>query len=181
MKTKIQQVKPSVQAWLASINTDWPIVAVEKSVFEGSLRDLLMQHPDLVGSETEAVLWLRLGLIDRAHDIVQDGKRGTAAFLHAIVHRLEGDYWNSKYWIRQVRDESLLEAIGGEIIQSLDDPSHMELALKLKLISSSEFQFNAFVDTCANLTKAASSLDGSMSMVQRIVQSEWHAIARRCW
>jgi hypothetical protein len=179
MKTRSQQIEPSLQTWLSSINSDWPIVAVEKSVFEGSLRDLLKQHSDLLGSETEAALWLRIGLIDRAHDIVQDEKRGTAAFLHAIVHRLEGDFWNSKYWIRQVRDQSLLDGIGGEIIQSLDDPSHMELALKLKLISSNEFQFDAFVDTCANLTKAASKPDTTTSMVQRIVQSEWRAIAAR--
>ncbi len=180
MKPQSQQIEPSVQTWLASINSDWPIVALKQSAFERTLRDLLKQHPDLVGSETEAALWLRLGLIGRAHDIVQDGKRGTAAFLHAIVHRLEGDYWNSKYWIHQVRDQSLLEGIGGEIIQSLDASSHMELALKMKLISSNEFQFDVFVDTCANLTKAASKLDASISIVQRIVQSEWLAIAGRC-
>lgn len=176
MKTQSQQIESQVQAWLASVTSDWPIVAAKQSVFDRSLRDLLQKNPELVGSETEAALWLRLGLIDRAHDIVQDGKRGTAAFLHAIVHRLEGDYWNSKYWIGQVRDSALLESIGGDIIQSLDAPSHMELAIKMKLISSNEFQFDAFVDACANFTKESSKSETTNSMLQRIVQAEWLSI-----
>jgi hypothetical protein len=179
MKIKSQQIEPSVQTWLASVTSDWPIVAAKQSAFDRSLRELLEQHPELVGSEMEAALWLRLGLIDRAHDIVQDGKRGTAAFLHAIVHRLEGDYWNSKYWIGQVRDSALLESIGGDIIQSLDAPSHRELAVKQKLISSNEFQFDAFVDACANFTKESSKSETKNSVLQRVVQSEWLATVAR--
>ena len=39
----------------------------------------------------------------RSHEIVQS-QEGVATFdyLHAIVHRREGDYSNSKYWFRQV-------------------------------------------------------------------------------
>src|SRR3954469_4104259 len=41
--------------------------------------------------------------LTRSHEIVQS-QEGVATFdyLHAVVHRREGDYSNSKYWFRQV-------------------------------------------------------------------------------
>jgi len=176
MTSKNQEVTSRIEIWLSSITSDWPIAAAAHSPFEISLRDLFKQSPDLTGTEVEAALWLRLGLIDRAHEIVQDGKRGTAAYLHGVVHRLEGDYWNSKYWFRQVRDESLLKTIGTKIIHSLEDSRYWELALELNLILSNQFQFDAFVDTCATLMKTPLKSDTTASMVQQIVKSEWLAM-----
>lgn len=33
-----------------------------------------------------------------AHNIAQDMKEADAHWLHAILHKIEGDQWNSKYW-----------------------------------------------------------------------------------
>ena len=180
MTSKNQEFTSRMESWLSSITSDWPIAAVAQSPFESSLHDLLKQSPSLAGTGVEAALWLRLGLIDRAHEIVQDGKRGTAAYLHGVVHRLEGDYWNSKYWFRQVRDESLMETIGNKIIHSLEDSRYTEPALELKLIQSNQFQFDAFVDTCAALTKTPLKSDMTASMVQQIIKSEWLAMLVLC-
>lgn len=38
-----------------------------------------------------------------AHEIVQDDKSEFAAWLHGIVHTLEGDLENARYWYRRVR------------------------------------------------------------------------------
>ena len=40
-----------------------------------------------------------------AHDQVQalEGNQ-TAAYLHGIIHRREGDFWNANYWFRQAKD-----------------------------------------------------------------------------
>ena len=35
---------------------------------------------------------------DAAHNIAQDYKDITANWLHAVLHKIEGDGWNSKYW-----------------------------------------------------------------------------------
>lgn len=48
-----------------------------------------------------AAAWLYVDELDRAHRICQDQGSGAGAFLHAIVHRREGDFWNSKYWWRR--------------------------------------------------------------------------------
>ncbi|MBA3697088.1 MAG: hypothetical protein H0W85_10150 [Methylotenera sp.] len=33
-----------------------------------------------------------------AHNIAQDREEDDAYWLHAILHKIEGDQWNSKYW-----------------------------------------------------------------------------------
>ena len=35
---------------------------------------------------------------DRAHRIVQDISGASAAWVHAYLHRKEGDTWNADYW-----------------------------------------------------------------------------------
>ena len=33
-----------------------------------------------------------------SHNIAQDYSDSTANWLHAVLHKIEGDEWNSKYW-----------------------------------------------------------------------------------
>jgi hypothetical protein len=35
---------------------------------------------------------------DRAHRIVQDLGGQIACRIHAVLHKIEGDEWNSRYW-----------------------------------------------------------------------------------
>lgn len=35
---------------------------------------------------------------DGAHQIAQDYNTPTANWLHAVLHKIEGDVWNSQYW-----------------------------------------------------------------------------------
>ena len=35
---------------------------------------------------------------DKSHNIAQDYSDNTANWLHAVLHKIEGDEWNSKYW-----------------------------------------------------------------------------------
>ena len=35
---------------------------------------------------------------DKAHDIIQDVNDKTAAWIHAYLHRKEGDVFNANYW-----------------------------------------------------------------------------------
>jgi hypothetical protein len=45
--------------------------------------------------------WAAKGDWDRAHKIVQDEDTPDAAWVHAYLHRLEGDLSNAGYWYRQ--------------------------------------------------------------------------------
>jgi hypothetical protein len=35
---------------------------------------------------------------DASHNIAQDYSDTTANWLHAVLHKIEGDAWNSQYW-----------------------------------------------------------------------------------
>lgn len=45
-----------------------------------------------------AVIAALAGDWDTAHNIAQDLEDTDAHWLHAILHKIEGDQWNSKYW-----------------------------------------------------------------------------------
>ncbi len=45
--------------------------------------------------------WAAKGDWDRAHKIVQDDASREAAWVHAYLHRVEGDLGNAGYWYRQ--------------------------------------------------------------------------------
>lgn len=40
----------------------------------------------------------KVGNWEKAHTLVQDINTTEAAWIHAYLHRKEGDQWNAKYW-----------------------------------------------------------------------------------
>ena len=49
----------------------------------------------------EALEHLARGAWQQAHPIVQENKSAEAAWLHGIVHTLEGDLENARHWYRK--------------------------------------------------------------------------------
>ena len=41
---------------------------------------------------------------DASHNIAQDYSDTTANWLHAVLHKIEGDEWNSRYWYARTAD-----------------------------------------------------------------------------
>jgi hypothetical protein len=63
-----------------------------------------------------AVAHLAAGEWQKAHEIVQEDDSTIAAWLHGIVHTLEGDLDNARYWYRKAkRTFPGPEAVQGEI------------------------------------------------------------------
>jgi hypothetical protein len=48
-----------------------------------------------------ALWWAARGEWERAHAIVMDENDGDAAWVHAHLHRVEGDSGNARYWYRE--------------------------------------------------------------------------------
>jgi len=48
-----------------------------------------------------ALWWAAKGRWDQAHKIVQDEATADAAWVHAYLHRVEGDLGNAGYWYRR--------------------------------------------------------------------------------
>jgi hypothetical protein len=49
----------------------------------------------------EALWWAGKGEWDKAHALVQDDPGADAAWVHALLHRQEGDDGNAAYWYRR--------------------------------------------------------------------------------
>ena len=74
-------------------------------LFDGSVSNLAMADGCLAG------LWLLHGFLDESHDISQSLKTSEGSFWHGIMHRIERDFWNSKYWYRQVGSHQVIETM----------------------------------------------------------------------
>ena len=69
---------------------------LEKLFAPTPIRDELIARACLAG------LWLWFDFLDESHKISQEIDTPTGSFWHAIMHRREGDFGNSKYWWRRV-------------------------------------------------------------------------------
>lgn len=56
--------------------------------------------PDL-SAPLAGLWWAAKGDWDQAHKIVQDDNSREAGWVHAYLHRVEGDLGNAGYWYRQ--------------------------------------------------------------------------------
>src|SRR5438552_15672453 len=75
-----------------------------------TVRPLLQQLEALIAPQLKsrafasaclAGLWLYHDFLDESHASSQDLDTAEGSYWHAILHRREPDYWNSKYWFRR--------------------------------------------------------------------------------
>ena len=57
--------------------------------------------PDALSPLLAALWWDAKGDWSRAHEIAQDVESPDGAWVHAYLHRKEGDEWNAGYWYRR--------------------------------------------------------------------------------
>ena len=60
-----------------------------------------------------ALWWAAKGGWDQAHRIVQDEPTADAAWVHAYLHRVEGDSGNAGYWYRRAA-----RPVGGDSLEA---------------------------------------------------------------
>ena len=67
----------------------------------------------------EAGLWLYVDDLDRSHTLSQAIETPIGSLWHGIMHRREGDFWNSKYWFRRAGSNHALTSMdpGGFVDQ----------------------------------------------------------------
>jgi len=57
--------------------------------------------PEELSPVLKALWFDRKGDWEEAHELVDNKSGNTAAWVHAYLHRKEGDIWNADYWYRQ--------------------------------------------------------------------------------
>ena len=61
-----------------------------------------------------ALWWAGNDAWGKAHDIVMSGEGADCAWVHAYLHRVEGDRDNAGYWYRQARREPATADLASE-------------------------------------------------------------------
>jgi hypothetical protein len=61
-----------------------------------------------------ALWWAKKGGWDKAHSLVMDESSAEAAWVHAYLHRAEGDLGNARYWYGQARRPPARDALDAE-------------------------------------------------------------------
>ena len=56
-------------------------------------------------------VWLLHGFLEDSHEISQSIATREGSYWHGIMHRLEKDFWNSKYWYRKVGDHPVVQEL----------------------------------------------------------------------
>lgn len=62
----------------------------------------------------KALWWAAKGDWDKAHGIAQDGDDASSAWVHAYLHRVEGDLGNAGYWYRRANQPVAKDALESE-------------------------------------------------------------------
>ena len=72
---------------------------MDLETFENSLSS--PKPPEKLSTTLQALWKASKGDWDGAHDLVQDDPGQDAAWVHAYLHRVEGDTFNANYWYRR--------------------------------------------------------------------------------
>jgi hypothetical protein len=69
-------------------------------------RSLVHQNPPArLSPALKALWWAGKERWDKAHELVMSAGGAECAWVHAYLHRMEGDLDNARYWYRQARRE----------------------------------------------------------------------------
>jgi len=88
------------------------VAAMTLSEFKASVKRT-KSPPDL-SPALRALWWAGNGKWDEAHSIVMNEGGKDCAWVHAYLHRLEGDLDNARYWYRQARRSEPADSLAEE-------------------------------------------------------------------
>lgn len=82
------------------------------------------QPPSSLSVYHQALWWEAKGNWDKAHTLIQDLPDRNAAWIHAYLHRVEGDQWNADYWYHKASKPSCnlsLEQEWEELVRGINN------------------------------------------------------------
>ena len=154
-----------------------PAPALAHELLDGVTADqLVVPNSSANAAAMLAGLWLWHDGLDESHRISQNLSDRTGSFLHAIMHRREGDFGNSKYWYARAAGHPALATLGAQapgMVHSL--PADKSL---LRIIING-FDPAALVDLVEKVAdKPGDSLHRAAVALQQL---EWRILFDYCW
>jgi len=165
-----------IKQWLDTLPKTMPLTAVKHPAEQKALRVLLSDAKLARDPLVKAMLGLRIGEIDQPHVIVQNDPSPLGSYLHGVVHRLEQDFWNSKYWFRQIRDVAVLSSISRIVSEILTDNGMADAASQMGILKGSQFQPVEFVTACEQASGNSKRSEQDLASLERVGYAEWLAL-----
>ncbi|MCI0420107.1 MAG: hypothetical protein L0387_16610 [Acidobacteria bacterium] len=117
-------------------------------------------------------LWLH-GFLDESHAIAQGNGSAEGSYWHALMHRSEGDFSNSKYWYRRVGRHAIFPDLL-EAARQLEVEANPILA---KLLAGMEWDPLEFVNAVA---LAASHRFQDLNLLRSVARAEYDLLMGYC-
>jgi len=118
--------------------------AALNSVLDNSFRDTNLSATNQQLIRALVLLWH--DHLDASHTLSQGIENPDGSLVHAIMHRREPDYSNSKYWWRRVGRHPCFSEITRRVTDFMKSKGERDLAAKLA--PRGEWDAFAFVDAC---------------------------------
>ncbi len=115
--------------------------------------------------EAQAGWLIGAGYAAQGHTIAQALRTREACYWHAIYHRLEPDFWNAKYWFRQVENH----------------PTHPQLSREASVLgysSGKSWDGSRFVDFVEQ--SVSSNNPRQIHLAESVQWLEWNLLFRFC-
>jgi len=106
--------------------------------------------------ELQAAIWLYVDELERSHRVSQSIDSPTGSFWHAIMHRREGDFGNSRYWLRQTGSHPVwndLAQVGYEPYDFLSQVSMDSGKNSPELVDMQRAEWRMLFGWCAEASK----------------------------
>jgi hypothetical protein len=120
-------------------------------------------------------LWLWFDFLDQSHTISQDLHTSDGSYWHAIMHRREPDYGNSKYWWRRVGSHPVFDRVSERAQQLATEMAASGPAAWLA--EQHSWDPYRFVDLCQQAASGEPELDDLCRQVQA---AEWQELFIHC-
>jgi hypothetical protein len=161
-----------------------PATADARKLLQKARPEQLFARPAVDNEAARAVLaglWLWHDCLHESHEISQELASPTGSFWHAILHRREGDFWNSKYWYARCPSHPVLRtiAVGAGTILGADPATRSTQAgVGDTFTVANGFNPAAFVDWVEELHDRPADLGYRKAVaVQRL---EWRTLFADC-
>ncbi|MDF2721498.1 MAG: hypothetical protein K0Q59_1173 [Paenibacillus sp.] len=118
-----------------------------------------------------------------SHSISQHLETPEGSFWHAIMHRMEGDYWNSKYWYKQVGNHAVYRSLRQAAIRLADQHGLGASSAKASiepLLQNSDWSPYRFVDAVQEQVERAHP-DAAAALLQQFQRQEIALLLQHCY
>jgi hypothetical protein len=116
-------------------------------------------------------LWLH-GFLDESHSVAQGIASAEGSYWHALMHRSEGDFSNSKYWYRRVGRHAIFHDLLAAVRQLKISPQSSEASLP-ELEDWDPFRFVDAMEHAVGKT-------GDTALLQAIARAEYNLLMGYC-